>query len=284
MNIKEEKIDSLFDDENDINNNNKLIINNNYEDDEDERKYQSQNNDLRNNIYNSRNYFNILCYNNFIPINKNSLDKIFYMTDSFPEEYIYFNYNNNNNYNTNNEMFSYNIDENDIDEGFKKVETLEEYNKDTFNKCFWFFLFLIFCAFWDFLYFLYMELITIYKKHFFAIYTILLTILLIFTGIFGIIKCKRFDFSGYVLKISTISTPVCVLIGIIIYLSSDIELQLYWVKIIIDLISMVLGIILILFITGIIKDEIIINNNKEVFKENLINNDKNNNKETIIKF
>ena len=93
MNIKEEKIDSLFDDENDINNNNKLIINNNYEDDEDERKYQSQNNDLRNNIYNSRNYFNILCYNNFIPINKNSLDKIFYMTDSFPEEYIYFNYN-----------------------------------------------------------------------------------------------------------------------------------------------------------------------------------------------
>ena len=107
------------------------------------------------------------------------------------------------------------------------------------------------------------------------------------TGIFGLYKSKKKDYSGYILNTCTILVPILVLIGIIVYLSSDIEFDLYWVKIIIDVLSMAISLILIAFVTGLIKAEIIPfnNNNQEnQINQNLINEDNNETMDNIIKF
>ena len=122
---------------------------------------------------------------------------------------------------------------------------------------------------------------TIYKKHIFTIFTLILTLFLLFTGIFGIIKSKIKDFSGYILKICTILIPIFIVIGIIIYLSCDIELNLYWVKIIIDVLTIVISIILIAFITGLIKSEIIVFSDKDNDNTNNANYSNDNNNEQI---
>lgn len=74
--------------------------------------------------------------------------------------------------------------------------------------------------------------------------------------------------------------PILIIIGIIIYSASDIDLSLYWVKIIIDIVTMVVSVILIAFITGLIKAEIIQfnnnSNNKNQINQNLINETNNN--------
>ena len=256
-------------------------------------------------IYNSRNNFSVHFLNgdNNILILKYSLDKIAMMIDIIPEDYISFT-----NYKEdkitslylfkkhdniiqeenieNNEFLgnTYNEDNNDIEEGFKKVENLEDnlFDSDVYKRCFCFYLFLIFCAIWDFLFYLYIIITTVYKSHFFTIYTLILTLLALFTGIFGIIKCKNKDFSGYILKICTILVPIFVLLGIIIYLSSDVEFELYWVKIIIDIFTMAISLILIAFVTGLIKAEIIqFNNNSDNthINQNLINEPNNEIKE-----
>ena len=256
-------------------------------------------------IYNSRNNFSVHFLNgdNNILILKYSLDKIAMMIDIIPEDYISFT-----NYKEdkitslylfkkhdniiqeenieNNEFLgnTYNEDNNDIEEGFRKVENLEDnlFDSDVYKRCFCFYLFLIFCAIWDFLFYLYIIITTVYKSHFFTIYTLILTLLALFTGIFGIIKCKNKDFSGYILKICTILVPIFVLIGIIIYLSSDVEFELYWVKIIIDIFTMAISLILIAFVTGLIKAEIIqFNNNGDntQINQNLINEPNNEIKE-----
>ena len=267
-------------------------------------------------IFDTRNYFIISLSstkNNNIIVSKQSLDKITSMINIIPEEYISFNnYKEKTKFNINlfekekNEIFSEekeklskeyiinNEEDNDIEAGFKKVDNLEDnlFDKEIYKKVFWFYLFLLTCSIWNFLFYLYIIINTIYKSHFFTIYTLILSLLILFSGIFGLLKCKSNDFSGYILKISTILVPIFVIIGIIIYLATDVTFKLYWIKIIIDIITMILSFIIILFITGIIKAEIIKlnndNNNNTSINQNLISNYKNiskeNNENIIVKF
>ena len=266
-------------------------------------------------IFDTRNYFIISLSstkNNNIIVSKQSLDKITSMINIIPEEYISFNnYKEKTKFNINlfekekNEIFSEekeklskeyiinNEEDNDIEAGFKKVDNLEDnlFDKEIYKKVFWFYLFLLTCSIWNFLFYLYIIINTIYKSHFFTIYTLILSLLILFSGIFGLLKCKSNDFSGYILKISTILVPIFVIIGIIIYLATDVTFKLYWIKIIIDIITMILSFIIILFITGIIKAEIIKlnnDNNNTSINQNLISNYKNiskeNNENIIFKF
>ena len=266
-------------------------------------------------IFDTRNYFIISLSstkNNNIIVSKQSLDKITSMINIIPEEYISFNnYKEKTKFNINlfekekNEIFSEekeklskeyiinNEEDNDIEAGFKKVDNLEDnlFDKEIYKKVFWFYLFLLSCSIWNFLFYLYIIINTIYKSHFFTIYTLILSLLILFSGIFGLLKCKSNDFSGYILKISTILVPIFVIIGIIIYLATDVTFKLYWIKIIIDIITMILSFIIILFITGIIKAEIIKlnnDNNNTSINQNLISNYKNiskeNNENIIVKF
>ena len=267
-------------------------------------------------IFDTRNYFIISLSstkNNNIIVSKQSLNKITSMINIIPEEYILFNnYKEKTKFNINlfekekNEIFTEekeklskeyiinNEEDNDIEAGFKKVDNLEDnlFDKEIYKKVFWFYLFLLTCSIWNFLFYLYIIINTIYKSHFFTIYTLILSLLILFSGIFGLLKCKSNDFSGYILKISTILVPIFVIIGIIIYLATDVTFKLYWIKIIIDIITMILSFIIILFITGIIKAEIIKlnndNNNNTSINQNLISNYKNiskeNNENIIVKF
>lgn len=267
-------------------------------------------------IFDTRNYFIISLSstkNNNIIVSKQSLNKITSMINIIPEEYILFNnYKEKTKFNINlfekekNEIFTEekeklskeyiinNEEDNDIEAGFKKVDNLEDnlFDKEIYKKVFWFYLFLLTCSIWNFLFYLYIIINTIYKSHFFTIYTLILSLLILFSGIFGLLKCKSNDFSGYILKISTILVPIFVIIGIIIYLATDVTFKLYWIKIIIDIITMILSFIIILFITGIIKAEIIKlnndNNNNTSINQNLISNYKNiskeNNENIIFKF
>ena len=267
-------------------------------------------------IFDTRNYFIISLSstkNNNIIVSKQSLNKITSMINIIPEEYILFNnYKEKTKFNINlfekekNKIFSEekeklskeyiinNEEDNDIEAGFKKVDNLEDnlFDKEIYKKVFWFYLFLLSCSIWNFLFYLYIIINTIYKSHFFTIYTLILSLLILFSGIFGLLKCKSNDFSGYILKISTILVPIFVIIGIIIYLATDVTFKLYWIKIIIDIITMILSFIIILFITGIIKAEIIKlnndNNNNTSINQNLISNYKNiskeNNENIIFKF
>ena len=266
-------------------------------------------------IFDTRNYFIISLSstkNNNIIVSKQSLNKITSMINIIPEEYISFNnYKEKTKFNINlfekekNEIFSEekeklskeyiinNEEDNDIEAGFKKVDNLEDnlFDKEIYKKVFWFYLFLLSCSIWNFLFYLYIIINTIYKSHFFTIYTLILSLLILFSGIYGLLKCKINDFSGYILKISTILVPIFVIIGIIIYLATDVTFKLYWIKIIIDIITMILSFIIILFITGIIKAEIIKlnnDNNNTSINQNLISNYKNiskeNNENIIVKF
>ena len=267
-------------------------------------------------IFDTRNYFIISLSstkNNNIIVSKQSLNKITSMINIIPEEYILFNnYKEKTKFNINlfekekNEIFTEekeklskeyiinNEEDNDIEAGFKKVDNLEDnlFDKEIYKKVFWFYLFLLTCSIWNFLFYLYIIINTIYKSHFFTIYTLILSLLILFSGIFGLLKCKSNDFSGYILKISTILVPIFVIIGIIIYLATDVTFKLYWIKIIIDIITMILSFIIILFITGIKKAEIIKlnndNNNNTSINQNLISNYKNiskeNNENIIVKF
>ena len=245
-------------------------------------------------IFNSRNYFSILGLSpNNIIISKRSLIKIASMIEVFPEDYITFSNNNENKITSlylfqkhyNNIIVDDNVeninseDNNDTDDGFKKVENLEDslFDPEIYKRCFWFYLFLLFCAIWDFLFYIYIITFTIYKTHFFTIYTLILSLLSEFTGLFGLQKCKQKDFSGYILKTCTILVPILVLISIVIYFASDVKFNLYWVKIIIDVLTIAISIILIAFVTGLIKAEINIFNNENNYQidQNLIKESKN---------
>ena len=245
-------------------------------------------------IFYSRNYFSILGLSpNNIIISKRSLIKIASMIEVFPEDYISFTNNNdtkitslylfqkhNNNIIVDDNVENINSeDNNDTDDGFKKVENLEDslFDPEIYKRCFWFYLFLTFCAIWDFLFYIYIITFTIYKTHFFTIYTLILSLLSEFTGLFGLQKCKQKDFSGYILRTTTILVPILVLISIVIYFASDVKFNLYWVKIIIDVLTIAISIILIAFVTGLIKAEINIFNNENNYQidQNLIKESKN---------
>ena len=173
------------------------------------------------------------------------------------------------------------------------MDNLEDnlFDYQIYKQGFCFYLFLSFCAFWDFLFYFYIVGVTVHKSHFYTIYTLILSSITLFTGIFGAIKCKNRNFSGYPLKICTFLVPIFVIIGIIIYLSCGIKFKLFWVKVIIDIITLVISIILILYITGIIKAKLIqyrnINNNENEIAQNLVSNYKNisnEDKDIVVKF
>ena len=232
-------------------------------------------------IFNVKDYFTILgcsMNNNKIIIYKSSLNKIATMINIIPLEYISFrNYKTNEKSNINlfqkenneinidtqeNNQYLENSDsesDNELNDGFKRVDNLEDnlFDWDIYKKSFWFYLFLILCSIFDICFYLYIITQTIHKSHYFTIFTLIRAILLLFTSIFGLIKSNIHDFSGYIIKITTVLVPILSLIGIILYLASDIEFQLYWIKIIIDIVTMTISIILILFVTGIIKAEAI---------------------------
>ena len=283
-------------------------------------------------IFNSRDNFCIsfnVKEDNKINLVRKSLYKISTLIDINPEDYISFinyqeenkfdnlnlfqnkdnflksnNYNNDNNIeeNKNFEDDEKNKNENnndnddndtDIDEGFKRVDNLEDnlFDYQIYKQGFCFYLFLSFCAFWDFLFYFYIVAVTVHKSHFYTIYTLILSSITLFTGIFGAIKCKNRNFSGYPLKICTFLVPIFVIIGIIIYLSCGIKFKLFWVKVIIDIITLVISIILILYITGIIKAKLIqyrnTNNNGNEIAQNLVSNYKNisnEDKDIVVKF
>lgn len=248
-------------------------------------------------IFNVKDYFTILgcsMNNNKIIIYKSSLNKIATMINIIPLEYISFrNYKTNEKSNINlfqkenneinidtqeNNQYLENSDsesDNELNDGFKRVDNLEDnlFDWDIYKKSFWFYLFLILCSIFDICFYLYIITQTIHKSHYFTIFTLIRAILLLFTSIFGLIKSNIHDFSGYIIKITTVLVPILSLIGIILYLASDIEFQLYWIKIIIDIVTMTISIILILFVTGIIKAEAIqikVNNNQ--IDQSLISN------------
>lgn len=239
-------------------------------------------------IFESRKTFTVLGLDSYIIIDKKSLNRIASMIDSAPQEYVLF---------TNHQI----IDEdkfdklvknekdlkpifipepdeeeniNDIDEdGFKKAENidLEIINIEIFTRCLWLYLALVVCACWDFIFFLYILAKTEYGFNSYSIYTVILFGILLFTGIYGFLKCRWRDFSGYVLKGLTLGVPFFVLIGVIIYFSISMTLKGFWIKLVIDLISFVMGFILILFLFGLIK--IKYDDDTEI-KEGLLNTEK----------
>lgn len=247
-------------------------------------------------IFESRNTFTVLGLDSYITLSKKSLNRIATMVNCHPQEYVLF---------TNHQIIDEDkFDEllekekgqlnpifipependNDGDEGFKKAENIEEkiINIELFTTCLWLYLALVVCSVWNFLFFLYVLIKSDYGLGFFTIHLIFLFGLLLFTGLYGFLKCRWRDFSGYTLKIVTFIVPVSSLVDIIIYYASSWHLKSFWIKLVIDLITIVIGITLILYLYGLIiakKSEYEID-----VKEGLLSSEKEEEKAPIYKF
>lgn len=244
-------------------------------------------------IFESRKTFTVLGLDSYITLQKKSLNRIASMIKCHPQEMVLF---------TNHQI----IDEdkfdkllekengqlnpifipehddenenlNDIDDdGFKKAENLDVKiaNIEVFTRCLWLYLVLVICSVWNLLFIIYIFVKTNYGPSFFNIYLFLLFGFLLFTGLFGFFKCRWRDFSGYILKGFTLGVPISPLIDIIIYLASHIHLKGFWIKLIVDIITIIVGIALILFLFGLIKTGKKDFENENDVKEGLINSEK----------
>ena len=104
---------------------------------------------------------------------------------------------------------------------------------------------------------------------FFTFYTMFLFAFLLFTGVYGFIKCKQNDFTGCVLRCSTFLVPISGIFAIIIYFTSiTVPLSVIWMKLIVDIITVIIGVILILYLTGLIKTKKKYDNKTEVLLSN----------------
>ena len=251
-------------------------------------------------IFESRKTFTILGLDSYIIIDKKSLNKIASMIDRLPQEYVLFT----NHKIIDEDKFDKLLEEekdlkpifipepddendNDVDEdGFKKAENVEVkiINTEMFTRCLWLYLALVVCSVWNFLFFLYILVKTDYGFVLFTIYTIILCGILLFTGIYGFLKCRWRDFSGYILKVFTLLVPFIALIGIIIYYVSPIYLKGFWIKFIIDIITIIIGIVLILYLYGLIKTGKIQYEEDTDIKEGLLNSEKKEEEAPIYKF
>ena len=245
--------------------------------------------DLYEKIFDSRESFTILGLDSYIILSKKSLNKIAKMIKKYPQEYVLFTEHQVVDEDKFDKLFEKekdnfqpvivpepeNEDENDVDEdGFKKVENFDKKIKtDVFSICLWLYLLLVFCSVSHFLFFIYIIIKTDYGFIFYTIYTLILSICLMFTGIYGFLKCRWKDFSGYLLKISTYLVPCFGLGGIIIYYATSIELRYFWTKMIIDIITIIIGIFLVLYLTGLIKGKKIGSDDDEEIKHGLLNDD-----------
>ena len=275
---KLERLNSTFDNEYDYYRKNLPEIKFSEENEESIKSYQK--------IFDLRNEFIILGLDSYIKISKNSLNKIASMINIFPQEYVLFT-----NHKIINEDYFEKISDKDknavvlipgsinvTEEGFKKVDSLENnrINIEIFTKCLWLYLALAICSFLDLSFFLYISAGTKLGKSFYSIYTLILSIFLFFIGLYGFFKCRARDFSGYVLKLATFAVPWLVLGGSIIYLSSSDKVNWFWIKFIIDVISFIIGIVLILYIFGFIKPKKYnsYDENSSSITERLINTEK----------
>ena len=245
--------------------------------------------DLYEKIFDSRESFTILGLDSYIILSRKSLDKIAKMIKKYPQEYVLFTQHqvvDEDKFDKLLEKEKDNVEpvivpepenenENDVDEdGFKKVENFEKkINTDVFSICLWLYLLLVLCSISNFLFFIYIITRTEYGFIFYTIYTLILFVCLMLIGIYGFLKCRWKDFSGYLLKISTYLVPCFGLSGLIIYFASSIKLGFFWIKILIDIITIIIGIFLVLYLTGLIKGKKIVSDNDEDIRHGLLNDD-----------
>ena len=245
--------------------------------------------DLYEKIFDSRESFTILGLDSYIILSRKSLDKIAKMIKKYPQEYVLFTQHqvvDEDKFDKLLEKEKDNVEpvivpepenenENDVDEdGFKKVENFEKkINTDVFSICLWLYLLLVLCSISNFLFFIYIITRTEYGFIFYTIYTLILLVCLMLIGIYGFLKCRWKDFSGYLLKISTYLVPCFGLSGLIIYFASSIKLGFFWIKILIDIITIIIGIFLVLYLTGLIKGKKIVSDNDEDIRHGLLNDD-----------
>ena len=236
--------------------------------------------DLYEKIFESRKTFTILGLDSYIILDKKSLNKIANMMDSPPQEYVLF---------TNHQIIDEDKfdkllekengqlnpiyipepeNENDIKEGFKNAEVDDLEKKESFKINLWLYLFLILCSICNFLFTIYILTKTNLGFIFFTCYTFFLFSFLLFTGIFGFFKCRVFDFSGNILKFSTFSIPFFGLISIIIFFASKITFKVFWMKLIVDIITIIIGVILILYLISLKKKKDINDSKKEALIKN----------------
>ena len=236
--------------------------------------------DLYEKIFESRKTFTILGLDSYIILDKKSLNKIANMMDSPPQEYVLF---------TNHQIIDEDKfdkllekengqlnpiyipepeNENDIKEGFKNAEVDDLEKKESFKISLWLYLFLILCSICNFLFTIYILTKTNLGFIFFTCYTFFLFSFLLFTGIFGFFKCRVFDFSGNILKFSTFSIPFFGLISIIVFFASKITFKVFWMKLILDVITIIIGVILILYLISLKKKKEINDSKKEALIKN----------------
>ena len=236
--------------------------------------------DLYEKIFESRKTFTILGLDSYIILDKKSLNKIANMMDSPPQEYVLF---------TNHQIIDEDKfdkllekengqlnpiyipepeNENDIKEGFKNAEVDDLEKKESFKINLWLYLFLILCSICNFLFTIYILTKAKLGFIFFTCYTFFLFSYLLFTGIFGFFKCRVFDFSGNILKFSTFSIPFFGLISIIVFFASKITFKVFWMKLIVDIITIIIGVILILYLISLKKKKEINDSKKEALIKN----------------
>ena len=236
--------------------------------------------DLYEKIFESRKTFTILGLDSYIILDKKSLNKIANMMDSPPQEYVLF---------TNHQIIDEDKfdkllekengqlnpiyipepeNENDIKEGFKNAEVDDLEKKESFKISLWLYLFLILCSICNFLFTIYILTKTKLGFIFFTCYTFFLFSFLLFTGIFGFFKCRVLDFSGNILKFSTFSIPFFGLISIIVFFASKITFKVFWMKLILDIITIIIGVILILYLISLKKKKEINDSKKEALIKN----------------
>ncbi len=236
--------------------------------------------DLYEKIFESRKTFTILGLDSYIILDKKSLNKIANMMDSPPQEYVLF---------TNHQIIDEDKfdkllekengqlnpiyipepeNENDIKEGFKNAEVDDLEIKESFKISLWLYLFLILWSIGNFLFTIYILTKTKLGFIFFTCYTFFLFSFLLFTGIFGFFKCRVLDFSGNILKFSTFSIPFFGLISIIVFFASKITFKVFWMKLILDIITIIIGVILILYLISLKKKKEINDSKKEALIKN----------------
>ena len=160
--------------------------------------------------------------------------------------------------------------EDDKNQIIKNTDNLEDLiNDNNYKICGYLYLFLILCSICNLLFMIYIMVKTGLGFIFFTFYTIFLFSFLLFTGIYGFTKCKQNDFTGCVLKCSTFLVSISGIIAIIIYFTSTtVPLRVFWMKLIVDIITVIIGVILILYLTGLIKTKEKYDNKKEVLLNN----------------
>ena len=250
--------------------------------------------DLYEKIFDSRKTFTILGLDSYIILSKKSLNRIAKMIDKFPQEYVLFTEHqvvDEDKFDKLVEKEKDNMNpifvpepepepedddnDNDVDDdGFRKVENTDKIiNNQLFSICLWLYLSLVLCSQCNCAIFIYSLIKKNYGFNLFTIYTLILSVFLSFTGIFGFLKCRWKDFSGYILKGVTFFVPCFGAGGIIIFFVNSIEINSFWIKICVDAITIILGIILILYLTGLINAEKINYDNDEDIKHGLINDE-----------